>query len=443
MRTNRSSAAVLERTHEGGKAEIQKPEIELERAVSSCLLFEDTFYEKENDLAGRIEELCLRVPNDFIYRLAIRARTQLNLRHAPLWLLRCAAKKPGDHRGLGGALAATIQRADELPEFLALYWKDGRQPLSAQVKRGLGRAFGRFSAHQLSKWNREDAVKLRDVMFLTHPKPENLEQVETFKQLAAGTLKPPDTWEVALSSGKDKKETWERLLSGRKLGIMALLMNLRNMEQAGVPRSSVASALKETKKSRAFPYRFLTAARHAPWLAQELSEALLERISEMPKLSGETHVLVDVSGSMDDKLSGRGDAIRLDAAACLAVCAREVCESARVLTFSNACCEVSNVRGLGLAQAIASSQPRGGTYLDDALNGMKQKLPTPDRLIAITDEQANDGIPFCHARRHGYIVNVAPYKPGLQTKSRNWVRINGWSDRLLDWIRLEEHQAER
>ena len=30
-----------------------------------------------------------------------------------------------------------IQRADELAEFVAIYWKDGRVPLSAQAKRGL------------------------------------------------------------------------------------------------------------------------------------------------------------------------------------------------------------------------------------------------------------------------------------------------------------------
>ena len=59
-------------------------------------------------------------------------------------------------------------------------------------------------------------------------------------------------------------------------------------------------------------------------------------------------------------------------------------------------------------------------------------------MIVITDEQSHDNMPFCHARRHGYIVNVAPYKPELPAKSLGWNRINGWSDRLMDWIALSE-----
>ena len=40
----------------------------------------------------------------------------------------------------------------------------------------------------------------------------------TFEALVDGELATPDTWEVALSSGGDKRELWERLLRERKLG---------------------------------------------------------------------------------------------------------------------------------------------------------------------------------------------------------------------------------
>lgn len=36
-----------------------------------------------------------------------------------------------------------------------------------------------------------------------------------------------------------------------------------------------------------------------------------------------------------------------------------------------------------------------------------------------------------------YIINVAPYAPGLDT-SGGWTRVNGWSDRIVDWISYEE-----
>ena len=43
-----------------------------------------------------------------------------------------------------------------------------------------------------------------------------------FKKLIAGTLESPDTWEVALSGGADKKETFERLLREGNLGYLAV-----------------------------------------------------------------------------------------------------------------------------------------------------------------------------------------------------------------------------
>ena len=441
MRTNVAATIPMERTHEGGAAERSVPSRELERTVLSCMLWEDTFYESGSEVGGRIAGLCAKVPNDLIFELAHRARNQMGLRHVPLWLLVQVARKGPKQMGLAGAIANTIRRPDEMAELLALYWKDGRVPISAQIKKGLARAFGRFSSYQLSKWDRDGRIKLRDVMFLSHPKPKDTEQAALWKQVAARTLDSPDTWEVALSTGKNKRESWERLLSEKKLGIMALLKNLRNMHDAGVPTTLVADALRETEKGFAFPYRFLTAARYAPWLASELSDAMLERIREMPKLRGETHVIVDVSGSMDERLSGRGEAVRLDAASSIAICARELCDSARIFTFSQQVAEVGNVRGLPLAAAISQSQPHGGTYLSQALGIIRTKGWVPDRIIVITDEQTHDGNAPCHARRSGYIVNVAPYKNGLESKQKGWSRVNGWSDRLLEWIAVAENEA--
>ena len=52
------------------------------------------------------------------------------------------------HRALvSETLARIIQRADELAEFVAIYWKDGRVPLSGQVKKGLATAFPKFDEY--------------------------------------------------------------------------------------------------------------------------------------------------------------------------------------------------------------------------------------------------------------------------------------------------------
>src|SRR5260370_20192169 len=53
------------------------------------------------------------------------------------------------------------------------------------------------------------------------------DQEKVWKQLVDGELAPPDTWEVALSGGGGKCETFERLIAEKKLGGLALLRNLR------------------------------------------------------------------------------------------------------------------------------------------------------------------------------------------------------------------------
>ena len=97
--------------------------------------------------------------------------------------------------------------------------------------------------------------------------------------------------------------------------------------------------------------------------------------------------------------------------------------------------EVANYRGLPLVTGIVQSQSHGWTYLSVALNEL-QSIFKGQRLIIITDEQSHDGMKSAWCE-HSYLINVAPYKPGLDI-SQGWKRINGWSERLADWISLEE-----
>ena len=428
-------------TNEGAPAVRQSAEKELTRAVSACMLFEDTFYESGVNLAGRIAELCKSVSIPFLCDLAKRARTDLKLRHAPLWLcIQLLAKKgtPAERNMVGDTIAETIQRADELAEIIALYWKDGKKPLPRQLKAGVAKAFRKFDAYQLAKYNRDAKVKLRDALFLSHAKPKDEEQAALWRKLVANELPSPDTWEVSLSKGADKKETFTRLIAEKRLGYMALLRNLRNTIQADVDRQTVERALLEgAAKSKALPFRFVSAARHASAYAQTLSDAMLTAVAGHPKLLGTTHLVIDVSGSMDCALSGKSELLRYEAGAALAVLMREICEHCRVFTFSQSLVEVMSLRGLALMQGIAQSQPHGGTYLAGSLRQLAAQCPRADRVIVITDEQSHDGITTPHADR-AYLVNVGVYAPALPSMGGGWHRISGFSERLIDWIMAEE-----
>lgn len=436
MQVNLKSKHVF--THEGGPAFALTPIKELRRAVLACMLWEDQFYESGEAIGDRIKTLVSQCNPKDVADLAIEARTKHHIRHASLLLARELARHPkAMGRSIGDTIFEVIQRADELAEFLALYWKESKQPLAKQVKYGLQRAFHRFSEYQLAKWNRDKAVKLLDVMRLVHPKPANEAQAQLWKRLRDGELKTPDTWEVALSAGADKKETFTRLLEEKKLGYLALLRNLRNMLQVSVDLKLIRQALiAGARKSKALPFRFVAAARHAPALEDVLDMAMQFAVEELPKLPGKTVVLVDVSGSMVcTKISSNSELDRRDAAAALTVLVSCVAEECKVYTFANTVTRIPPRKGMSLIDAICAV-PNGGTYLGKAIEEINTKEKGYDRLIVITDEESHDAVGSPKGK--GYMVNVASTKNSVGYG--NWIRLTGFSEALVQWIQLNEQE---
>jgi hypothetical protein len=423
------------RTHEGAPARHISTELQLRRSVMACLLWESQFYEDGVEIAGRIAELVPKVAAEKVAALAIEAREQMKLRHVPLLLVREMARHKTHRHLVSDTLARAIQRADELSEFVAIYWKDGRVPLSGQVKKGLAAAFPKFDEYQLAKYDRGGPIKLRDVLFLSHAKPRDASQAGVWKKLIWGRLTTPDTWEVALSSGADKREAWDRLLREQKLGALALLRNLRNMKDAGVDENLVLAALREMSTGRVLPFRFLAAARYAPQWEETLEQAMLKSIATQndAKLPGKTIVLVDISGSMTAPLSRRSEMQRTDAAYGLAVLLREIGEKVGVFSFSDNLVEVPARRGFALRDAIDRSQQHGSTMVGKAVEELNKK-ERYDRLIVITDEQAHDSVPAPKGK--GYVINVASFKNGVGYGK--WTHIDGWSEAVIEYIRALE-----
>ncbi len=165
------------RTHEGGIAVRTNAENQLRRSVMACMLWESEFYESGQSIAERIVELVAQVDATACMNIAVEARTDMKLRHAPLLIARAMCRLPDHKQLVAHTLEQIIQRPDELTEFLAIYWatNDGKRTLPAQVKKGLAAAFNKFNEYGFAKYNRDGAVKLRDSLFLCHAKPADTE----------------------------------------------------------------------------------------------------------------------------------------------------------------------------------------------------------------------------------------------------------------------------
>lgn len=478
MRTNPTRESLRPETHEGAPAHRLAPEKALRRSLMACLLWEKEFYEDGEEIGARIRGLAQEVDPEVVFQLAIEAREEQHLRHAPLWVLASLAEKGRTiPRGFAEALTRVISRPDEIMEFLALYWKAGKRPIAWPVRKGLAGAFGKFTEYSFAKYDQKDrAIRLRDVMFLVHPEPVDEERTALYKKIADDSLEVPDTWEVGLSregqKGKDadKRAEWTRLLEEKKLGPMALIRNLRNMQKENVDLSLIRKALVETKPDRVLPFRFISAAKAAPQLEPELETMMLRCLGGTKKLAGRTVLLVDVSGSMTEApISVNSDINRLEAAAGLTILLREVCEDVAIYAFSFATdwygrtavsvpgAIVENVRferhgdypcycmplpprhGFALRDLL-NQLPHSGTPLGWAIRTAEKHAGAHDRLIVLTDEQSHDSVSDA-AVRPAYMVNVASAKNGVGYGA--WTHVDGWSESIVRYIQgLEGETAQ-
>ena len=171
------------RTHEGAPAvPALSDEKMLRRSVLSCLLWENEFYEEGESIAARIAATAEKVKPSVLAGIAIEAREVFNLRHVPLLLLEILSRTGKGEKLVADTVARVIQRADELGELVALHHKmGGKKMLPAQMRKGLARAIAKFDAYALAKYDRDSAVKLRDVLRLVRPTPQDAEQSALWK----------------------------------------------------------------------------------------------------------------------------------------------------------------------------------------------------------------------------------------------------------------------
>ncbi|TAE12416.1 MAG: TROVE domain-containing protein [Bacteroidetes bacterium] len=328
----------------GGKAYLLTPAMELYTAVVATML-DNSYYEKKTDRLARIQALVAQNDPLFVAKLAVYAREKMYLRSAPIVL---AVELAKNHKGddlVGKLVNRVVQRADEITELLSYYALSNERAgikklgkLSKQIQKGLAMAFNKFDEYQFAKYNRDSSVKLRDALFIVHPKAKDEAQQALFDKIVSGTLETPYTWETQLSAlgqqdfeneakkQQAKAELWEELMVSGKIGYMATLRNLRNVLLYGTGKA-VDSALElvtneaQVKKAKQLPFRYLSAYAEVeklkgeellfsqtktriPQILEAVEKAVSFSIDNLPTLAGKTLILTDNSGSMRGDASG-------------------------------------------------------------------------------------------------------------------------------------------
>jgi len=293
-------------------------------------------------------------------------------------------------------------------------------------------------------------------MFLTHPKPKDEAQAELFKRVATDTLKTPDTWEVALSTTPkvEHASVWRRLISENKLGALAYLRNLRNMQGVGLSKGEIEAGMENISSSMLLPLNFLAAAKEAPDLKRGLNKLILRSYANLPKIKGNSIFVVDVSGSMRANISGKSNFSRVEVAAAMAMLAFFQCEEVEIYVTAGSDSArghktelLKNVisgytPGFELCDAIVNSMPKmggGGIFTAQALNHIKKVTSFKsdvDRIIVFSDSQDCDynNTPLNPFGKANYIVDVSAHKHGVNYAGKWTAEISGWSDHFLTYI---------
>ena len=467
-----TTADATGRTHEGAPGWARDAKSELFLLAVTHLAGERSYYEDAAQRDARLALLAARVAVDdvdWLTRLVRWVRDEANLRSVAVTLAaegvaaRLAAGEHGRNRAL---TSAALRRPDEPGEMLAYWLSRHGRALPKPVKRGVADAVRvLYDERALIKYDSTAAaVRFGDVLELTHPAPVAAWQGELFAHAISRrhhranaapsslpvlvarerllAVPPADrrallladdgrerlrgagmTWESVAGwlGGPLDAQVWEQLVG--VMGYMALLRNLRNLDQAGVSDTlaqQVSARLADpdqVARSRQLPLRFLSAYRAAPSLrwAGALEAALQHSLRNVPALQGRTLVLVDRSGSMFGPLSARSKLTRADAAAVFGTALASRAASADLVQYGSGSADVQLRPAESVLRVVERFGDLGGTQTAAAV---RKHYRGHDRVLLITDEQTCPGWRGQHptaavpAHVPVYTWNVAGYSHG-------------------------------
>ena len=452
--------------HEGHVAYAMTDKSKLVTQVLCSFINESKFYgDNSKDLLETAKRVAKTDPQ-FISNLAVFARREFNMRSVAHVLTAILANVPEGKPFVRRTVQGVSLRGDDVTEIMSFYLATFGKPVPNSLKKGIADVLKTFDAYTLAKYKGDGhAVKMRDLLCLCRPKPQDGSQEALFKQCLEGNLEIPETWETELSAHGNNKETWEKLISGGKVGYMAMLRNLRNILQANP--DNVKKVLdrigdeRAVRKSRQLPFRFLSAYKELGRLAitdtavlDALEAAIDASLANLQPISGKTVIAIDVSGSMSDHISNKSSIRCCEIAMLIGLIANRLCESAVVYTFNDSIQKLSVPKRAGiLYAAVNESRCGSGTNMDLPFTQMMKDKIKCDRVIIISDNMCNSGTTYYNRQtvqtladryRHDTGNDIWVHAIDLQgygTQQFAGPKTNiiaGWSEKVFDFIALAE-----
>lgn len=395
----------------------------------------------------------LRNDPEFVAKVAVYCRGKAHMKDMPAYL--CAILASWKENTL---FRKTFRKAIDNTKMLRNFIQICRSGAlgkklnvsSGSIRHAVREWFSKKSAEYIFKTSIGNDPTIRDILRMTHPRPETKEkealyayllghsfdrkegckitrkvkgetvtttynftdlpplvqQYETFKATHEGEIPNVDFRMLdSVLKGDELNKLWQKQAENAPWTLTR--MNLNNFQKYGVFNDKklinvVADRLKNPeaiKKAKAYPYQLLVAylnTTDVPHIVREsLQDALDASLVNIPEIKGQIYICVDVSGSMSSAITGmRGSATTkvrcIDVAALFAASLLRTNKSAKVIPFATAVHNHNlNPRDSVMTNATTlASFGGGGTDCSCALRSLNSSNAKGDAVIFISDNES-------------------------------------------------------
>lgn len=457
-------------TYEGASAYSRKTiDAWLNFIFSSYL--ENTYYESSQNQFEKFIKLTEKVAEEygysFVAKACIFARKELGMRS--ISQLTAAWLNDKSFQEKRQFYKSFVRRPDDISEIFSAIDIFNQKRSHALVK-GCADKLSSFDEYKIMKYRMTGhKYNMYDIVNLCHPKSP---VITAFKN---NKLDIPDVWESKVMSASNKEErqnTWLRLVNEHKLEYMALIKNLNNILEAAHslenPTRWIVDVLcpqinnkHAIKKSLIFPYRIYNAYKNLKYqesfVISALESAFIKATENVPTLNGRNLIVLDVSGSMRDKISMHSNITLSEVGACFALTLALGSKDTDIIKFGSKAKSFTidnNISPFQNINNMVNNDRLGyGTVIERVLDIVKYNHDLYSRVFVISDMQIfdtnnlyyfNNSYASILERWNKYFKNIKTYSFDLSNYSNqisppsdNFIFLTSLNDNLFKFISFD------
>jgi 60 kDa SS-A/Ro ribonucleoprotein len=455
-------------------------------AMTGCL--NGTFYASDKDQLDNTLKLANKVSPEFLAKLAVYSRQKGAMKDMPAVLAAVLSARDSEK------LSAIFDRVVDNPKMVRNFVQvlrsgaTGRKSLGTRPKKLVQKYLESLTDEQLFKADVGNNPSLQDIIKMVHPKPNSkarsamyaylldkefnkqdlnslAKQYEAFKKDMDGEI--PDVPFQMLTALPLTDKHWKQIANHATW--TQTRMNLNTFQRHGVFADDklvtlIAERLQDpeqVKRSKVFPYQLFAAFKNVDAevpakITLALQKAAEHAIANIPEYSGKVYVMVDVSGSMSQPVTGNRGTVSskmscVDVASLIASSILRKNVDAEVMPFDTSVHKhkLNPLDSIMTNAAVLAKFGGGGTDCHLPLAQLNRQNAKADLVIYVSDCESwadpqgyrgtglmNEWVKFKARNKQAKLVciDLVPNRTSQVSSGEDILQVGGFSDQVFDVI---------